>query len=82
MFNADMFPESARMPSFETAARSLKLALITAPVRNDVEIKAATIALGRELGGGLVVVPDAFTLARHETADGREVRSKTDISGA
>jgi putative ABC transport system substrate-binding protein len=49
------------MPSLETAARSLKVVPITAPVHSDVEIEAAIIALGREPGGGLVVIPDAFT---------------------
>jgi putative ABC transport system substrate-binding protein len=34
---------------------------IIAPVHSDVEIETAIIALGRELGGGLVVVPDNFT---------------------
>jgi putative ABC transport system substrate-binding protein len=33
---------------------------IPAPVRSDVEIETAIIALGREPGGGLVVMPDAF----------------------
>jgi putative ABC transport system substrate-binding protein len=33
---------------------------ITAPVRSDVEIETAIIALGREPGGGLVVMPDVF----------------------
>jgi putative ABC transport system substrate-binding protein len=49
------------MPSFETAARSLKVAPIIAPVRSDAEIEAAIIALGREPGGGFVVMSDAFT---------------------
>ena len=44
-----------------TAARSLKVMPIPAPVRSDVEIETAIVALGRE--GGLVVIPDAFTLA-------------------
>ena len=48
------------MTSFEAAARSLKVAPITAPVHSDVEIEAAIIALGREPGGGLVVIPDVF----------------------
>jgi putative ABC transport system substrate-binding protein len=60
MFNPDTGPVSAHMPSFETAARSLKVASIMAPVQNDVEIEAAITALGREPGGGLVVPPDAF----------------------
>jgi putative ABC transport system substrate-binding protein len=48
------------MPSFETAARSLKVTLIIAPVHSDVEIETAIMALGREPGGGLVVTPDIF----------------------
>ena len=51
------------MPSFETAARSLKVVPITAPVHNDIEIETAITALGRELGGGLVVVSDGFMAA-------------------
>jgi putative ABC transport system substrate-binding protein len=61
MVNPDLFPVSTYMPSFEMAARSLKLVLITAPVHSDVEIETAIIVLGREPGGGLVVIPDAFT---------------------
>jgi putative ABC transport system substrate-binding protein len=60
MFNPDTAPVSAFMPSFETAARSLKVVPITAPVHSDVEIETAIIALGREPGGGLVVMPDVF----------------------
>ena len=59
MFNPDTNPVSVYMPSFETAARSLKVEAITAPVHSDVEIEMA-IALGREPGGGLVVIPDTF----------------------
>ena len=51
----------SRDPSLETAARLLKIALITAPVHGDVEIEAAIVALGREPGGGLVLMPDVFT---------------------
>src|SRR5499427_2856205 len=62
MFNPDTAPVSVFVPSFETAARSLKVVPITAPVRSDVEIETAIIALGREPGGGLVVIPDLFTV--------------------
>jgi len=62
MFNPDISaPPSIFIPSFEMAARSLKLAPISAPVHSDAEIEAALVALGREPGGGLVVVGDAFT---------------------
>jgi putative tryptophan/tyrosine transport system substrate-binding protein len=64
MFNPDINPVSAYfMPSFETAARSLKVEVIAAPVHNDAEIETAIIALGREPGGGLVVTGDSFVIA-------------------
>jgi putative ABC transport system substrate-binding protein len=58
--NPDMATVSAYMPSFEAAAQSLKVVPISAPVHSDVEIETAITALGREPGGGFVVVPDAF----------------------
>jgi putative ABC transport system substrate-binding protein len=63
MFNPDTTPVSIFMPSLETAARSLKVELIIAPVHSDGEIETAIIALGREPGGGLVVMPGLFTTA-------------------
>jgi putative ABC transport system substrate-binding protein len=63
MFNPDTPPASAYMPSLETAARSLKVAAITALVHDDVEIETAIIALGREPGGGLVVLGGGFMVA-------------------
>ena len=66
MFNPDRFstlPAAAPpfMPSLEAAARSLNVEPIIAPVHGDVEIEAAIIALGRQPGSGLVVIPDNFT---------------------
>jgi ABC-type uncharacterized transport system substrate-binding protein len=63
LFNPDTAAASAYRSSVETAARSLKVAPVIATVHSDVEIEAAAIALGREPGGGLVVMPDTFTLA-------------------
>jgi putative ABC transport system substrate-binding protein len=63
MFNPDLPPVSTFMPSLETAARSLKIQPIIVPVHGDVEIETAMIALGRESGGGLVVIPDLFMRA-------------------
>jgi ABC-type uncharacterized transport system substrate-binding protein len=61
MFNPDNPAVSPYVLSVETAARSLKIAPITAPVHDDVtEIETAIIALGREPGGGLVVIPNPF----------------------
>jgi putative ABC transport system substrate-binding protein len=63
MFNPDQAVAPTFMPSFETAARSLKVVPIIAPVHSDVDIETAIIGLGREPGGGLIVMPDAWMLA-------------------
>jgi putative ABC transport system substrate-binding protein len=67
MFNPDINLVSTYMPSFEAAARSLKVVLITAPVGSDIEIDSAINALGREPGGGLVALSGAFLLAHRAT---------------
>jgi putative ABC transport system substrate-binding protein len=67
MFNPDLNLGTAGpvnfMPSFEAAARSLKVEAIAALIHDEVEIETAIIALGREPGGGLVVTSDAFMTA-------------------
>lgn len=63
IFNPDTAPyvKSYLLPFFEAAARSLKVALIAAPVHSDAEIDTAITALGREPpGGGLIGMPDNF----------------------
>jgi putative ABC transport system substrate-binding protein len=76
MFNPDTALASAYMPSLETAARSLKVASIIAPVHSDAEIETAIIALGREPGGGLVVVPDGFIAAHRVPIISAAARNK------
>jgi putative ABC transport system substrate-binding protein len=61
MFNPDAIAASVYMPSLETAARSLKVVPFIAPVHSDGDIETTIVALGREPGGGLVVMPDNFT---------------------
>ena len=60
LFNPDFPAVSAYMPSLEMAARSFKVVPTIAPVRSDAEVETAIIGLGREPGGGLVVIPDIF----------------------
>jgi putative tryptophan/tyrosine transport system substrate-binding protein len=67
MFISDTGFASTYKPSLEAAARSLKVELITAPVRSDVEIETAIIALGHEPGGGLVVIQGGF-LSTHRAS--------------
>jgi putative ABC transport system substrate-binding protein len=58
---APVAPASTYMPSLETAARSLRVEPIIAPIHSDVEIETAIEALGRPRGG-LVIMPDGFTI--------------------
>jgi putative tryptophan/tyrosine transport system substrate-binding protein len=60
MFNPDTAPGGGLyyLTSFEAAARSLRVMPITAPIHNDAEIETVITSLGREPGGGLVVLPD------------------------
>jgi putative tryptophan/tyrosine transport system substrate-binding protein len=60
MSNPDTAPLSSFVPSFEAAARSLKVEPILAPVRSDAEIETAAIDLGRGPRGGLIGAPDVF----------------------
>jgi putative tryptophan/tyrosine transport system substrate-binding protein len=77
MFNPDTAAQiSAFMPSLETAARSLKVEPIIAPVHSDVEIETAIVALGREPGGGLVVMADVFTAEHRVSIISAAARSK------
>jgi len=68
MFNPDTTPASLYLPSLETAARSLKVVPITAPVHSEVEIETAIMALGREPGGDLVVMPDGGFTFTHRVS--------------
>jgi putative ABC transport system substrate-binding protein len=67
MFNPDTAPGggSYYLPSFEAAARSLKVVPIAAPVHSDAEIETVITSLGREPGGGLVVMPDGGFMLVH-----------------
>jgi putative ABC transport system substrate-binding protein len=62
LFNPDTAPSGGQyvLPAFEAAARSFKVAPIEAPIHGVAEIGAVITSLGREPGGGLVVMPDTF----------------------
>ena len=78
MFNPDT-AVSSFMPSLETAARSLKVAPITATVHSDVEIETAIMDLGSEPGGGLVVLRDAFMTAHRASIISAAARNKVPV---
>jgi putative ABC transport system substrate-binding protein len=77
MFNPDTAtPVSNFMPSFETAARSLNIVPVIAPVHSDVEIETAITALGREPGGGLVFMPSPWMVVHRAPVMSAAARSK------
>jgi putative ABC transport system substrate-binding protein len=69
IFNPNTAPyvRANYLPSFEAAARSFGLAPMRAEVHDDAEIESFVTAFGRDAGGGLVSLPDAF-IASHRTA--------------
>jgi putative ABC transport system substrate-binding protein len=62
MFNPDTAPGggSFYLRSFEAAALTLNLTQIVARVHSDLEVQSVIVSLGREPGGGLVVMGDSF----------------------
>ena len=77
MFNPDMSTGggSYYLPAFEAAARPLKVSPIAAPVRSDAEIETVISSLGREPGGGLVLMPDSFNNVHRASIIAQSVRS-------
>jgi putative ABC transport system substrate-binding protein len=55
------------LPAFEAGARSLMVEPIAAPVRSNAEIETVITSLGRQPGGGLVVMPDSFMSVHRAT---------------
>jgi hypothetical protein len=68
------------LSSFQTAARSLNVEVITAPISSDAEIEAAITSLGREASGGLVVSGDTFLVAHRETIIFAAAQNKVPIN--
>jgi putative tryptophan/tyrosine transport system substrate-binding protein len=68
MFNPDtaLYVPSYYLPSFDAAVRSFKMVSSVVPVHTDAEIEMVMTSLGREPKGGLVAMPDNFTLFHRE----------------
>jgi putative tryptophan/tyrosine transport system substrate-binding protein len=63
MFNPDTAPYYyLYLRSFEAEPRSIAVDVTATPVRSTTEIEEAFAKLGRELGGGLIIAPDAYTI--------------------
>jgi putative tryptophan/tyrosine transport system substrate-binding protein len=66
LFNPETGPGSRSHRSLESAAASIGLRAILAPVRDVAAIDGVIPALGPEPGGGLVVLNDIFTLTHRK----------------
>ena len=66
IFNPDTAPHSIFLPALEAAALSVGVKLVLATVRDTAAIENAIATLGRESGGGLVVMPDVFVAGHRE----------------
>jgi putative tryptophan/tyrosine transport system substrate-binding protein len=53
--------------SIQLAAPTLALQIVDMPVHSDGDIEVATAAFAQEPGGGLIAIPDAFTVERRDT---------------
>jgi putative tryptophan/tyrosine transport system substrate-binding protein len=64
IFNPDTSPHFyVYVGSFKAVSRSTAVEVTAAPVRSTTEVEEALAKLGHDLGGGLIVASDAFTLA-------------------
>jgi putative tryptophan/tyrosine transport system substrate-binding protein len=67
LFNpATVVPLQFFMPSIQAAASSLAIQISNAPVHAKDEIEGVIAAQARNPGGGLIVMPDAFSTANRE----------------
>jgi putative ABC transport system substrate-binding protein len=64
IFNPETAPGGGSyfLQSFEASARSVKVAIVAAPVHNDPEIEMAIDSLGGKPRGGLIAMLDGFTV--------------------
>jgi putative tryptophan/tyrosine transport system substrate-binding protein len=66
VFNPSIFPHSIFLDALRSAAEILSIETDLAPITDVSEIDNAIAAVKHRSGHGLVVLPDAFTLARRD----------------
>jgi len=67
LYNPDTAPYAGTfLRTIEAAAPSFRIEPSTASARNAAEIEGAIAAIAREPGGGVVQIPDSFTLTHRE----------------
>jgi putative ABC transport system substrate-binding protein len=67
VFNPETTPVSQQQARWaQAAAEKLGIAAVAVPVRDAAEIEAAVTMAGRELGGGLILPQDSFTVVHRQ----------------
>jgi putative ABC transport system substrate-binding protein len=61
LFNPDAIPAHEWLPPIQERAKSLGADILTAPVRDPSALESAISEFGRDHGGGLLIMPEAFT---------------------
>jgi ABC-type uncharacterized transport system substrate-binding protein len=81
MFNPETAPyvTSYYQGPFEAAAPLFGAQPSVSPVHNDLEVESAIAALGREPGGGLIVMPDSFNIVHRERIIALAARHKLPV---
>jgi putative ABC transport system substrate-binding protein len=82
IFNPDAAPFAPLFnQAIEAASSSFGIAVTLAPVRDDAAIEEAIAAAAREPGGGLVVLPDSFSITHRNVIIAAAARSKLPLIG-
>jgi putative ABC transport system substrate-binding protein len=81
MFNPETAPyvTSYYQGPFEAAAPLFGVQPSVNPVHNDLEVESVITALGREPGGGLIVMPDSFNIVHRERIIALAARHKLPV---
>jgi putative tryptophan/tyrosine transport system substrate-binding protein len=76
IFNPDGIPAQEWIPPIQERAKSLGAAIVTAPVRDPSALERAISEFGRDPGGGLLIMPEAFTALHRERIIEAAARSR------
>jgi putative ABC transport system substrate-binding protein len=67
IYNPQTAPYAALfLRSLQSAAPTLAVQVVDMPVQDDADIETAVAMFAREPGGGLIAIPDSFTLGRRD----------------
>jgi putative tryptophan/tyrosine transport system substrate-binding protein len=67
LYNHAFAPSAGLLHGFEEAAQSLTVSVRAVPVNDEAAIEAAMAGLAQEERGGVLVMPDTFTLGHRDT---------------